>query len=67
MLAPVANAEKLPIKITPTQVITTSADEIEVGDWIKFKTVNDVFYKNKLLIKKIPLLLVLLTMFTKTA
>lgn len=52
VLAPVANAEKLPIKITPAQVITTNADEIEVGDWIKFKTVNDVFYKNKLLIKK---------------
>lgn len=37
VLAPVANAEKLPIKITPAQVITTNTDEIEVGDWIKFK------------------------------
>lgn len=50
--APIASAEKLPIKITPTQVISTHTDEIEVGDWIKFKTVNDIFYKNKLFIKK---------------
>ena len=52
VFAPIASAEKLPIKITPTQVISTHTDEIEVGDWIKFKTVNDVFYKNKLFIKK---------------
>ena len=49
---PIASAEKLPIKITPTQVISTHTDEIEVGDWVKFKTINDVFYKNKLFIKK---------------
>ena len=47
-----ANAEKLPIKITPTQLISTHNDEIEVGDWIKFKVVNDVYYKENLYIKK---------------
>ena len=52
IFAPIANAEKLAIKITPTQIISTHNNEVEVGDWIKFKTVNDVFYKNKLLIKK---------------
>ena len=50
--APIASAEKLPIKITPTQTISTHYDEIEVGDWLKFKTTNDVYYKNKILIKK---------------
>ncbi len=47
-----ANAEKLPIKITPAQVISTHHDEIEVEDWIKFKVVNDVYYNEKLYIKK---------------
>jgi len=48
----VANAEKLPIKITPLQVISTHHDEIEVEDWIKFKVVNDVYYNENLYIKK---------------
>ena len=50
--AQIAFAEKLPIKITPTQVISTHHDEIEVGDWIKFKVVNDVYYKENVYIKK---------------
>lgn len=50
--AQVANAEKLPIKITPAQVISTNHDEIEVGDWIKFKVVNDVYYKENIYISK---------------
>ncbi len=52
LFMPCAKAEKLPIKITPTQLISTHHNEVEVGDWIKFKVVNDVFYKNKLYIKK---------------
>ena len=52
LFMPCAKAEKLPIKITPTQLISTHHNEIEIGDWIKFKVVNDVFYKNKLYIKK---------------
>ena len=50
--AQISYAEKLPVKITPTQTISTHTNEIEIGDWIKFKTVNDVYYKNKLFIKK---------------
>lgn len=52
LFAPIASAEKLPIKITPTQTISTHTNEIEIGDWIKFKTVSDVYYKDKLFIKK---------------
>lgn len=47
-----AFAETVPIKITPAQIISTTNNEIEVGDKIKFKTVNDVYYKNNLYIKK---------------
>lgn len=50
--AQIANAEKLPIKITPAQVISTHHNEIEVGDWIKFKVVNDVYYNEKIYINK---------------
>ena len=39
------NSENTPVKITPAQKISTSYDEIEVGDKIKFQTVKDV-YKN---------------------
>lgn len=52
MFAPIASAEKLSIKITPTQLISTHQNEVEVGDWVKFKTVNDIYYKNNLFIKK---------------
>lgn len=50
--AQIANAEKLPVKITPAQVISTHHDETEVGDWIKFKVVNDIYYNEKLYINK---------------
>ncbi len=50
--AQTANAEKLPIKITPIQVISTHHDEVEVEDWIKFKVINNVYYNEKLYIKK---------------
>ncbi len=50
--APAVFAEKLVIKITPIQEISTHHDEVDVEDWIKFKVVNDVYYKNKLFITK---------------
>lgn len=52
IFAPASFAEKIAIKITPMQLISTHNNELEVGDWVKFKVVNDVFYKNKLFIKK---------------
>lgn len=48
----IAFAEKIPVKITPIQEISTFNDAVEVGDWIKFKVVNDVYYGNNLYIKK---------------
>jgi len=50
--AQIVFAEKLPVKITPVQEISTFHDEVEVGDWIKFKVVNDVYYNEKIYIKK---------------
>lgn len=47
-----AFAEKIPVRITPLQIISTNNDEIEIGDWIKFAIVNDVFVDNKLYLKK---------------
>lgn len=47
-----AYAEKIPVKITPAQLISTHHDEIQVGDWIHFETVNDVYLDDKLYIKK---------------
>ena len=52
IFAPIANAEKLAIKIAPTQIISTHNNEVEVGDWIKFKTTEDIYYKDRLFIKK---------------
>lgn len=52
LFAPMANAEKISVKITPTQLISTHHNEVEIGDWIKFKTINDIYYKNNLFIKK---------------
>ncbi len=46
------NSENTPVKITPAQKISTSYDEIEVGDKIKFQTVKDVYKNGKLYIKK---------------
>lgn len=45
-------AEKIPLKITPAQDISTAYDEVEVFDPIKFKVIKDVYYKNKVLIAK---------------
>lgn len=46
------NSENTPIKITAAQKISTSRNEIEVGDKIKFQTVKDTYKNNKLYIKK---------------
>lgn len=45
-------AERIPVKIMPAQDISTAYDEIQIHDPLKFKIVNDVYYKNKILIKK---------------
>lgn len=47
-----ANAEKIPVKITPTQIVSTNHDEINIGDWVGFEIVNDVYLDDKLYIKK---------------
>lgn len=47
-----ANAEKIPVKITPAQIISTHHDEIETGDYINFETAKDVYINNKLYIRK---------------
>lgn len=44
-------AEKIPVKIAPIQVISTNLDEIEVGDYINFETVKDVYINDNLYIK----------------
>jgi len=52
LVAAPAFAEKIPVKIAPAQVISTGHDEIEVGDWIEFETVNDVYKEDSLFLKK---------------
>lgn len=45
-------AEKIPVKITPIEIISTNNDEIEIGDWINFAIVNDVYIDNKIYLRK---------------
>lgn len=47
-----AFALKIPVRITPTQIISTHSDEIETGDWLKFEIVNDVYVNDKIYLKK---------------
>lgn len=47
-----AYAEKVPVRIAPTQLISTHHDEVEIGDWIPFEIINDVYVNNKLYIAK---------------
>jgi len=47
-----AFAEKIPIRITPAQIISTKQDEIEMGDWVSFDVVNNVYVNDKLYISK---------------
>ena len=47
-----AFAEKIPIKLTSTELLSTKYDEIEVGDLIDFQTLQDVYINDKLYIKQ---------------
>lgn len=44
--------EKTPVKITPAELISTVHDGVELGDWLEFKIVSDVYKNDKLYIKK---------------
>lgn len=50
-LAP-AFAEKIPVRLENTAMISTHKDEVELGDLVPFKVVNDVYLNNKIYIKK---------------
>lgn len=45
-------ADKIPIKITPIQVISTHNNETEIGDWIDFEIVEDVYENDDVIFKK---------------
>lgn len=45
-------AQKLPLKITPVQIISTHKDQIQVGDWIEFEAAYDVYKNDKLYVAK---------------
>ena len=47
----VANAEKIPVRLTTAQIVSTVHDETQVGDWVEFRVVNDVRIGNDLYIK----------------
>ena len=47
-----AFAQKIPVKIAPMQVVSTHYDEIQVGDYVSFEVVNNVYKNEKLYIKK---------------
>ncbi len=47
-----AFAEKIPVKLANTSLISTHHDEIQLGDYIPFIVVNNVYVNNKLYIKK---------------
>lgn len=49
---PVFAAERIPVSITPTQLISTCYDEVEVGDELTFKAVKDVYLDDNLVIKQ---------------
>jgi hypothetical protein len=46
------NSEDTPVKIKPQEVVSTTHDEIEVGDSIRFVVQKDVYKNGKLYIKK---------------
>lgn len=45
-------AEKIPLKITPVQIISTHHNEVETGDWIRFELVQDAYSESGLFLKK---------------
>lgn len=47
-----AFAEKIPVKLENIALISTHHDEVQLGDFIPFKVVNDVYVNHKLYIKK---------------
>jgi len=47
-----AFAEKIPVRLENTYLISTHHDEVQLGDLIPFKVVNDVYLDKKLYIKK---------------
>jgi len=49
---PTALAEKIPVKIEPAQVISTTHDETEIGDYVKFSVISDVYKNDKVYIAK---------------
>src|SRR5574344_2392051 len=51
LLATECFAEKIAVKISPTQILSTHRDEIETGDIIEFETANDVYFDEKIYIK----------------
>lgn len=46
------DAGKIPVKISPVQIISTNHDEVETGDWINFEATHDVYVNDKLYIRK---------------
>lgn len=46
------SAKKIPLKIQPAQNISTTNDETQVGDILRFQVIEDCYYNNKILVKK---------------
>lgn len=46
-----AYAEKIPVKIRNAQLISTKSDEVQVGDYVKFEVLNNVYQDDKLYLK----------------
>lgn len=47
-----ACAEKIPVRLENTSLISTRKDEVQLGDLLPFRVVNDVYVKNKLYISQ---------------
>ena len=46
-----AFAEKIPVRIEPSETVSTHHDEIELGDTLKFSIAYDVYVNDKLYLK----------------
>lgn len=49
---PAFSTEKIPLKIFPAENMSTTQDEIQIGDNLLFKLKNDVYYGKKLIFAK---------------
>lgn len=49
-------AEKVPVAITPLQIISTNHDEIETGDKVDFQVIEDIYSNKNLYIPKYSLI-----------